>query len=111
MTPIVPASGYVLVSSDGSYRFRVPLYVTVLGRQATMCGVLQDRKFVSRFHAQLTAENGELLVRDLNSTHGTFVNGIRLGSEQHPLKAGDLLILARPDETGYCFTVATEPIL
>ncbi|CAB5197842.1 unnamed protein product [Rhizophagus irregularis] len=34
---------------------------------------------MSREHALLKEENGKILIKDLKSTHGTFVNNVRLG--------------------------------
>ncbi|RIA97612.1 hypothetical protein C1645_732317 [Glomus cerebriforme] len=34
---------------------------------------------MSREHALLKEENGKILIKDLRSTHGTFVNNVRLG--------------------------------
>ncbi|HEX6960775.1 MAG TPA: FHA domain-containing protein, partial [Lacipirellula sp.] len=48
---------------------------------------------VSGVHAELRVENGELYVKDLGSTNGTFVNGARLDGECM-LKSGDLLQFA-----------------
>ena len=47
----------------------------VLGR-ASECDVLLDSPGISRFHAELLwKEDGRILLRDLDSANGTFVNG------------------------------------
>ncbi|MCB9913325.1 MAG: FHA domain-containing protein [Planctomycetes bacterium] len=46
---------------------------------------------VSGFHCELLASWRELIVRDLNSSNGTFLNGECLRAQQRPLKHGDLL--------------------
>lgn len=43
---------------------------------------------VSRRHAELTPDNGEWYIRDLDSQNGTYVNGVRL-SERVRLRPGD----------------------
>ena len=48
---------------------------------------------VSNVHAELRLDNDQLLVKDLGSTNGTFVNGVRLESEV-ALRSGDLLQFA-----------------
>ena len=48
---------------------------------------------VSNVHAELIVEPHSLSLRDLNSTNGTFVNGVRLTGEM-PLQSGDLLQFA-----------------
>lgn len=50
-----------------------------------------DRK-VSARHAELLLRDGVWLVRDLNSTNGTFRNGRRIADEE-PLRDGDRLTL------------------
>lgn len=45
---------------------------------------------ISKDHAELCLVNEALVVRDLNSTNGTFVNGNRVDGET-PLKKGDCL--------------------
>ncbi|CAG8524758.1 10793_t:CDS:10, partial [Scutellospora calospora] len=51
---------------------------------------------MSREHAILKEENGKILIKDTKSTHGTFVNNIRLGdgtqdSEWRELDHGDII--------------------
>jgi EAL domain-containing protein (putative c-di-GMP-specific phosphodiesterase class I) len=48
---------------------------------------------VSGVHAELYIEEGELIVKDLGSTNGTFVNGARLEG-QCVLRSGDLVQFA-----------------
>jgi pSer/pThr/pTyr-binding forkhead associated (FHA) protein len=49
---------------------------------------------VGRRHARLLVQGGALLVEDLDSTNGTFLNGARLAPRQPaPLGAGDELRL------------------
>ncbi|KAJ3045929.1 hypothetical protein HDV00_006195 [Rhizophlyctis rosea] len=54
---------------------------------------------VSWTHAELSADaNGQVYIKDLGSSRGTFLNGVRLfpsdkGSKGSPLKSGDLLQL------------------
>lgn len=51
---------------------------------------LDVKKRSSRQHAQILRRNGHYLIRDLNSTNGTFVNGWRLiPGDCHPLTDGD----------------------
>ena len=58
-----------------------------------------DSKVLSRAHAEIWAErNGQVMIKDVKSSNGTFVNSIRLSpenreSEPHPLKESDILEL------------------
>ena len=49
----------------------------VIGR-CTSASLTIASPTVSTSHAELRLENGELWVRDLGSTNGTFVNGVRV---------------------------------
>ncbi len=53
-----------------------------------------DNPSVSGKHAELVLEDGNLLVRDLGSTNGTFVNGMRINSPCK-IKHGDLVQFAQ----------------
>ena len=67
--------------------------IRTIGR-ATGADFIVDAPLVSRVHCRLTAlPNGELEVRDLNSTNGTFVNGDRI--ENAMLSPGDRLQVGR----------------
>src|SRR5829696_3384753 len=74
--------------------FRIlPGGVRTVGR-ATGADFIVDAALVSRVHCRLTAlPDGQLEVRDLESTNGTFVNGLRI--EQAHLSDGDRLQVGR----------------
>ena len=51
---------------------------------------------VSRRHARLLLKGADLLIEDLHSANGTWVNDARLSANQpYPLKHGDLIRLGR----------------
>ena len=56
--------------------------------------VLGGDRMVSRHHAVIERIGSTWVVRDLDSTNGTFVNGKRIWSE-HPLQPGDEIHLGR----------------
>ena len=63
---------------------------TYLGRGPTNT-IPVDSTGVSRQHARITTdENGQLMLEDLGSTNGTFVNGRQL-TALHPLEDGDVI--------------------
>jgi DNA-binding NtrC family response regulator/pSer/pThr/pTyr-binding forkhead associated (FHA) protein len=49
--------------------------------------IVLDDGFVSSFHAQLFLRGERLVVRDLDSTNGTFVNGVRVVEAEVPVGA------------------------
>jgi hypothetical protein len=71
----------------------LPLHLPVinLGRRQENQIVIDDPR-VSRKHAQLRAIRGRYILLDLNSTGGTFINGIQI--TQQALKPGDVISLA-----------------
>lgn len=64
---------------------------TLIGREAD-CQIVLDNARVSRHHARITVRDGRLLVEDLRSGNGTFINGRRLETPQ-VLMPGDELRL------------------
>ena len=61
-------------------------HAVLLGR-GSMCDVRVAHDTVSRHHAELAAERDHVVVRDLGSANGTFVNGRRIGSAE--LRGGE----------------------
>jgi putative nucleotidyltransferase with HDIG domain len=53
--------------------------------------IVLDDSSVSRYHAEVRATDRGWRVRDLGSTNGTRLNGVRLTSGQWPIKVKDLL--------------------
>ena len=84
-------------AEGGPYRFRMtPGRVRTLGRGPRADFVL-DAALVSRAHCRLVITAGELLVENLGSTNGTFVNDRQV--ERSTLKAGDRLRTGRVELT------------
>ena len=74
--------------------FRIlPGSIRTIGR-ATGADFIVDAALISRVHCRVTAlDGGELEVRDLESTNGTYVNGQRI--ETARLAPGDRLQVGR----------------
>ena len=78
----------VMFKADGSRRdFPLPKPRSVVGRIDT-CDLRIQLSAVSRNHCEIHAERGTVKLRDLNSSNGTFHNGIRI-SRQVALNPGD----------------------
>lgn len=63
---------------------------TVIGRDSS-CDICLNLDYLSRKHISLEPVNGKLLIEDLNSSNGTFVNGERV--QKAELKPGDKIKL------------------
>ena len=67
----------------------------VIGRHGMEADVFIDDVYVSRMHAQISVENEEVVVKDLYSGNGTYVNGRRLiPNEPKRLNNGDVITFA-----------------
>jgi pSer/pThr/pTyr-binding forkhead associated (FHA) protein len=78
-------------SLDGNAAFQLELPLSVVGRELA-CDISLDSSRVSRRHCCLAFGNGEVLVRDLGSANGTWINGRRI--EKGRLRPGDVLGIA-----------------
>lgn len=90
-----PASAQVSVLS--------PEATVVIGRDSD-CAVVTSGREASRRHAHLALREGSVVVRDLRSLNGTFVNGRRI--DEATLKRGDVLRIG--ELVGIVTVVAAE---
>lgn len=74
------------------YTYDVKKEITTLGRDP-QCDISLPTSTISRFHAQLRREGDDLIVKDLGSKNGIFVNGARVGEAK--LRSGDELRLGK----------------
>lgn len=92
--PQSQSNGYVLKFISGKYQGgEFPLEMgeeIVIGRSSELDMVLVE-DMVSRRHARITAENGELEIEDFGSTNGTFVNGKKIKTAN--LEKGDRILI------------------
>ncbi len=84
----------------------------IIGRSSNHCGLyFPEDPEISRQHCELFLEDeGKLFIRDLDSSNGTFVNGVPIRSD-YPLELKDIISIGRieirivslfltPEETG-----------
>jgi sigma-B regulation protein RsbU (phosphoserine phosphatase) len=81
-------SAALLVQNPSGQRTRAVIdsLPFLIGRQADNDLALRDNR-VSRVHARISGETGSYIIEDLNSRHGTWVNGERIA--RHPLHNSD----------------------
>lgn len=65
----------------------------VIGREPSQCDIVISDANVSRVHAWVTVEKGEVVIIDRGSTNGTFVNNNKV--EKAKLNAGDIIHLGQ----------------
>jgi septal ring factor EnvC (AmiA/AmiB activator) len=81
-----------LVCLTGDAPKQVPLTrkAMTIGR-GQQCDIQILTHFVSREHARITTDRGAVVIEDLASTNGVFVNSVRV--DRHELQHGDLLTI------------------
>src|SRR5207253_3140355 len=101
-----PVGSLIVVDPSGR-RSTVPIETVPfrIGRQADNEFVMRDNR-ASRVHARILREpaagQDEYWVEDLNSRHGTFVNGARI--QRHKLKDADRIEFGSADSYQLIFT-------
>jgi adenylate cyclase len=82
-----------LQSTESTYGYSLPETASVVvGRSPTSDFPIIDPT-ISRRHAQILRQDDKILVRDLGSSNGTYVNGVRVESAE--LKPGDLVTFGK----------------
>jgi phosphoserine phosphatase RsbU/P len=85
----------VVVDPNGTRRdVALSVFPFRIGRQAGNELTLRDSR-VSRQQAQITDVNGTMVLEDMGSSHGTFVNGEKI--VRHELKVSDQIDFGVPD--------------
>jgi pSer/pThr/pTyr-binding forkhead associated (FHA) protein len=91
------------------YEFALPR--TTIGRGDHNTLTIRDNA-VSHTHCEILVFGPEVIVRDLGSSNGTFVNGVRLHNQQRPLLGGQIVkigpVTARLELEESSFDTATD---
>jgi len=101
---VPPGPASLVVIDPNGHRSRVAIEPLPfrLGRQPESNLIVRDSR-VSRAHARIFTENGEYVLEDLNSRHGTFVNGKRIS--RHELRNSDKIELGAQDSYQLLFAL------
>ncbi|MCM1099759.1 MAG: FHA domain-containing protein [Clostridium sp.] len=79
-----------LYMPDGRVAARLEKDIFVIGKQKDEVDLVLEDDSVSRLHARICREDETVYLEDLNSTNGTFKNGLRLQPyEKRRLQEGD----------------------
>ncbi len=80
----------VCLTGDAPKQLALTKQTITIGR-GHHCDIQIVTHFVSREHARITTDRGTVIIEDLASTNGVFVNAIRV--DRHELHHGDLLTI------------------
>jgi pSer/pThr/pTyr-binding forkhead associated (FHA) protein len=79
----------VIGGSFSGTLYKLEREVMIIGRDPG-CGVILEPMSVSRKHAAILRRTDDFMLEDIGSTHGTFVNGLRL-TQPRLLQDGDMV--------------------
>ena len=86
------AKTVALYKPDGEKVVELEKFPFVIGKKKENVDLVMNDYSASRVHARITHEEGGYFIEDLNSTNGTFKNGLRLQPyEKRKLESGDEL--------------------
>ena len=81
------ASLVVRQGTQAGMNFSITGHQVVIGREEGLEIILQDPE-ASRRHCRISWQGGQYVIEDMNSTNGTFVNGVQITTPQM-LNTGD----------------------
>lgn len=85
-----------LLNRDGKIAAEITKTPFVIGKRTGEVDLALEDSSVSRLHARILKEDEEVYLEDLNSTNGTFKNGLRMQPyEKRVLESGDEIRLGK----------------
>jgi pSer/pThr/pTyr-binding forkhead associated (FHA) protein len=101
-----PAPVGVLIGKDGPLEgktFEISKEGLKIGRDPARCDIVIDNPHVSREHAWIGEENGKVVVKDLTSANGTFLNTLSHQIQSEILTPGDIIIIGKGKMASFLF--------
>jgi len=101
-----PVSLGVLIGKDGPLEgktFEISKEGLKIGRDPARCDIVIDNPHVSREHAWIGEENGKVVVKDLTSANGTFLNTLSHQIQSEILTPGDIIIIGKGKMASFLF--------
>ncbi len=99
-----------LVGRDGivaGQTFTIGQSGSIIGRDPAKSQIVVDNEEVSRQHAWVGLEGGIVMLKDLNSTNGTYLNTVHSEKVTRvPLKDGDVIIIGKGSSGSFIFKAA-----
>lgn len=78
--------------------YSIPKYPFLIGKDKEKVNLTVKEHSVSRIHARLTEEEGNIYVEDLHSTNGTYLNDLLLEPHRKmKLKRGDVILFGNTE--------------
>jgi len=87
-----PRRHLLVFSGTSSWLYQLPAAGTVVIGRAQSADLRIEDRSASRHHAQITVKGDSIIVSDLGSQNGTFVNGDKLAAER-VLATGDQIVI------------------
>ena len=97
----------MLIARTGTHRgmvFAVESSGLKIGRDKARNNVVIDKEIVSREHAWIGLEDGKVVIKDLNSLNGTYINSMdaaRIHTAE--LKDGDVVFIGKTNSETFKF--------
>lgn len=89
-----------LYRENGELAVKIDKLPFVIGKKRGEADYVLEDRSVSRIHARILEEEGRIYLEDLNSTNGTFKNGLRMQPyEKRRLEKGDELRFGKVEYT------------
>ena len=89
----MPFQLVVIKGRSASQALKIPAdAVTTVGRQQG-CQIRISSSQVSRKHCEFFEKDGHLLIKDLGSSNGTYINGTKIQGEQRVLEPGAVVLI------------------
>lgn len=97
----------MLIARTGTHRgmvFAIESTGLKIGRDKTRNNIVIDKEIVSREHAWIGLEYGKVVIKDLNSLNGTYINSMdtaRIHTAE--LKDGDVVFIGKTNSETFKF--------
>lgn len=97
----------MLIAKTGTHRgmvFAIESSGLKIGRDKARNNVVIDKEIVSREHAWIGLEDGKVVIKDLNSLNGTYINSMDAARIQTAeLKDGDVVFIGKTNSETFKF--------
>ncbi|HZF41508.1 MAG TPA: FHA domain-containing serine/threonine-protein kinase, partial [Blastocatellia bacterium] len=109
--PSAPKAKLLITASDGSEReFELPASAITIGKAEDNQLRITDGA-ISRKHAAVEPKGGDLVLKDLGSLNGIFVNDRRVGEQGYLLRDGDLIEIGRTKMVFRSVSLSPPPVI